>query len=119
MMGEALRRETYHTEKTRQENFILKIWVNTIFACETWIIRKQPRILNQKTQSHQTHHSCRLAQRFQPVLISLVESLSTFPSGNRKRRRFLRDLEDRGGAAYFVRHNQKGFAIGAVLFLDE
>jgi len=36
MMGEALRRETYHTEKTRQENFILKICVNTIFACETW-----------------------------------------------------------------------------------
>jgi hypothetical protein len=30
MIGEALRWETYHTEKTRQENFIRKIWINTI-----------------------------------------------------------------------------------------
>ena len=31
----------------------------------------------------------------------------------------LRDLEDRRCAAYFVRYHQKGFAIWAVLFLDE
>ena len=30
MIGEALRCETYHTGKTRQENFIRKIWINTI-----------------------------------------------------------------------------------------
>jgi hypothetical protein len=39
--------------------------------------------------------------------------------GNRKRRQSFRDLENRRRAAYFMRHDQKGFAIGAVLFFDE
>src|SRR5207249_8647635 len=92
MMGEAFTSRDISHGKNPSRKFYSQNLGQYDFCLRNLVIRKQPRILYQKTQSHQTHHSCRLAQRFQPVLISLVESLSTFPSGNRKRRRFLRDL---------------------------
>src|SRR5205809_1830894 len=72
MMGGLLQCETYHTEKPRQENFILTFG-SIRFVCETWIIRKQPRIFYQK--NHVSSHASQLplAQRFQRVLIFSLE----------------------------------------------
>src|SRR5437867_4675483 len=118
MIGEALRCETYHTGKTRQENFIRKIWINTIRLrnLESGNSRKsftkKPDLVGLIAPA--------LAQRFQRVLIfSLEEPIIGRSPGNRKRRRSFRDLENHGCAAYFMRCHQKRFAIWAVLFLDK
>jgi len=63
MIGEALRRDTYHTGKTRQENFIRKIWINTI---------RLRNLDHQETAANllpKNQIAPALAQRFQRVLI--------------------------------------------------
>jgi hypothetical protein len=105
--------------KNPSRNFILKIWLNTI--CWRNLDHQETAAnLLPKNQVSSDASQLPLAQRFHRVLIfPLEEPLAAVPPGNRNRRRSFRNLEDRGGAADFMRHHQKGLAVWAVLFLDE
>ena len=118
-MGEALRCETYHTGKTRQESFIRKnLGQYDLFAKlgssgnSRESFAKKPGVISRITAA------VRSAISPSPHF-PLRRAIIGRPPGNRNRRRSFRDLEDRGCAADFVRYYQKGFAIWAVVFLDE
>src|SRR5439155_26832696 len=78
MIGEALRRDTYHTGKTRQENFIRKIWINTI-CLRNLDHQETAANLLPKNRSHETHHSCRSLSDFSESSFSLEEPSSAVP----------------------------------------